>query len=379
MKFELLKTSDGSRNGRIVFDRGIIDTPTFMPVGTYGTVKAMMPEELRNIGSQIVLGNTFHLMLRPGVEVIEAHGGLHEFMGWERPILTDSGGYQVWSLDTQQISEDGVKFRSPVDGDLVFLTPEKSIEIQHRLNADIIMVFDECTAYPIEKSEAKRSMDLSLRWADRSRRTFDEFCVDTKSDAALFGIIQGGVFPSLRQESLEGLIEIGFDGYALGGLAVGETEEERLAVLETINPLMPLDKPRYLMGVGTPEDLIKAVSYGMDMFDCVMPTRHARNGRLFTAKGSINIRNQRFRNDTGPIDESCNCQTCQNFSRSYIRHLQKCNEILGSRLATLHNLHHYQMLMSDMRMSIRAQSFAEFASERLENYAEMGDPSQDSS
>ena len=379
MKFELLKTSDGSRNGKIVFERGVIDTPTFMPVGTYGTVKAMMPKELCTVGSQIVLGNTFHLMLRPGIEVIEAHGGLHEFMGWERPILTDSGGYQVWSLDTQQISEDGVKFRSPVDGDLVFLTPEKSIEIQHRLNADIVMVFDECTAYPIEKNEAKRSMDLSLRWADRSRRTFDELCAGTKSDAALFGIIQGGVFPSLRQESLEGLVEIGFDGYAVGGLAVGETEEERLAVLETINPLMPLDKPRYLMGVGTPEDLIKAVSYGMDMFDCVMPTRHARNGRLFTAKGSINIRNQRFRNDTGPIDESCNCETCQHFSRSYIRHLQKCNEILGSRLATLHNLYHYQTLMSDMRMSIRAQSFTEFASERLESYAEMGNASQDSS
>ena len=379
MKFDFLQASAGARNGQISFERGVIDTPAFMPVGTYGTVKAMMPEELSTVGSQIILGNTFHLMLRPGIEVIEAHGGLHEFMGWERPILTDSGGFQVWSLDTQQISEEGVKFRSPVDGDLVFLTPEKSIEIQHRLNADIVMVFDECTAYPIEKNEAKRSMDLSLRWADRSRRTFDELCAGTKSDAALFGIIQGGVFPSLRQESLEGLVEIGFDGYAVGGLAVGETEEERLAVLETINPLMPLDKPRYLMGVGTPEDLIKAVSYGMDMFDCVMPTRHARNGRLFTAKGSINIRNQRFRNDTGPIDESCNCETCQHFSRSYIRHLQKCNEILGSRLATLHNLYHYQTLMSDMRMSIRAQSFTEFASERLESYAEMGNASQDSS
>ena len=377
MKFDFLQASAGARNGQISFERGVIDTPAFMPVGTYGTVKAMMPEELSTVGSQIILGNTFHLMLRPGIEVIEAHGGLHEFMGWERPILTDSGGFQVWSLDTQQISEEGVKFRSPVDGDLVFLTPEKSIEIQHRLNADIVMVFDECTAYPVEKSEARRSMGLSLRWAERSRRTFDSLCSSTKSDAALFGIIQGGVFPSLRQESLEGLVEIGFDGYAVGGLAVGETEEERLSILETINPLMPLDKPRYLMGVGTPEDLIKAVSYGMDMFDCVMPTRHARNGRLFTAKGSINIRNQRFRNDTGPIDESCNCETCQHFSRAYIRHLQKCNEILGSRLATVHNLYHYQTLMSEMRMSIRAQNFAEFASERLERYAEMDDASRD--
>jgi queuine tRNA-ribosyltransferase len=241
------------------------------------------------------------------------------------------------------------------------------------------MVFDECTAYPVEKSEARRSMSLSLRWAKRSRKTFDNLCLGTKSDAALFGIIQGGIFPSLRQESLEGLIEIGFDGYAVGGLAVGETEEERLSVLETINPLMPLDKPRYLMGVGTPEDLIKAVSYGMDMFDCVMPTRHARNGRLFTTKGSINIRNQRFRDDTGPIDELCNCETCQHFSRAYIRHLQKCNEILGSRLATVHNLYHYQTLMSEMRMSIRTQSFAEFASEKLERYAEMDDASRDSS
>ncbi len=379
MKFDFLQASAGARNGQISFERGVIDTPAFMPVGTYGTVKAMMPEELSTVGSQIILGNTFHLMLRPGIEVIEAHGGLHEFMGWERPILTDSGGFQVWSLDTQQISEEGVKFRSPVDGDLVFLTPEKSIEIQHRLNADIVMVFDECTAYPVEKSEARRSMSLSLRWAKRSRKTFDNLCLGTKSDAALFGIIQGGIFPSLRQESLEGLIEIGFDGYAVGGLAVGETEEERLSVLETINPLMPLDKPRYLMGVGTPEDLIKAVSYGMDMFDCVMPTRHARNGRLFTTKGSINIRNQRFRDDTGPIDELCNCETCQHFSRAYIRHLQKCNEILGSRLATVHNLYHYQTLMSEMRMSIRTQSFAEFASEKLERYAEMDDASRDSS
>ena len=379
MKFDFLQASAGARNGQISFERGVIDTPAFMPVGTYGTVQSMMPEELSTVGSQIILGNTFHLMLRPGIEVIEAHGGLHEFMGWERPILTDSGGFQVWSLDTQQISEEGVKFRSPVDGDLVFLTPEKSIEIQHRLNADIVMVFDECTAYPVEKSEARRSMSLSLRWAKRSRKTFDNLCLGIKSDAALFGIIQGGIFPSLRQESLEGLIEIGFDGYAVGGLAVGETEEERLSVLETINPLMPLDKPRYLMGVGTPEDLIKAVSYGMDMFDCVMPTRHARNGRLFTTKGSINIRNQRFRDDTGPIDELCNCETCQHFSRAYIRHLQKCNEILGSRLATVHNLYHYQTLMSEMRMSIRTQSFAEFASEKLERYAEMDDASRDSS
>ena len=356
----------------MTFRRGVIDTPAFMPVGTYGTVKAMTPEELRSVGSQIVLGNTFHLMLRPGVEVIETHGGLHEFMGWDGPLLTDSGGYQVWSLETLRVAEEGVEFRSPVDGDLVALTPEKSIEVQHRLNADIAMVFDECTAYPVEEEEARRSMELSLRWAARSRRTFDELRSAVDTDAALFGIVQGGVFASLREASLTGLLALDFDGYAVGGLAVGETEAERLAVLEGIAPGMPKERPRYLMGVGTPADLIKAVSRGMDMFDCVMPTRHARNGHLFTNDGSINIRNQRFRDDTGPIDPECSCATCLNFSRAYIRHLQQCNEILGSRLATLHNLHHYQSLMAEMRDAVGARRFAEFAEERLKRLGASG-------
>ncbi len=367
MKFELLKTETGSRRGRMVFRRGVVDTPAFMPVGTYGTVKAMMPEELRELGSQMILSNTFHLMLRPGVEVIHAHGGLHKFMGWEGPILTDSGGYQVWSLETlRKVSEQGVEFRSPVNGDLITLTPEKSIEAQYFLNADIAMVFDECTAYPIAEEEAKCSMELSLRWALRSRKMFDELHLKDDSDSALFGIVQGGVFPSLREASLAGLSELNFDGYAIGGLAVGESEAERLAVLEKIEPLMPTEQPRYLMGVGTPTDLIKAVSRGMDMFDCVMPTRHARNGHLFTSEGSINIRNRRFRDDTQPIDPMCVCPTCRQFSRAYIRHLQACNEILGSRLATMHNLYHYQTLMAEMREAIERQQFEEFAGERLE-------------
>jgi len=368
VKFELLETEAGARRGRMNFRRGVVDTPAFMPVGTYGTVKAMMPQELRAVGSQIILGNTFHLMLRPGVEVIQAHGGLHEFMAWEGPLLTDSGGYQVWSLETlRNVSENGVEFRSPVDGDLVTLTPEKSIEVQHRFDADGVMVFDECTAYPVEEEEAKRSMELSLRWAGRSRKRFDELLSGVDSDAALFGIVQGGVFDLLREASLAGLVELGFDGYAIGGLAVGETEAERLAVLEGLEPRMPAERPRYLMGVGTPGDLIKAVARGMDMFDCVMPTRHARNGHLFTSEGSINIRNRRFRDDTGPIDPICSCATCKQFSRAYLRHLQQCNEILGSRLATVHNLHHYQTLMAEMREAIEQQRFAEFAGGRLKH------------
>ena len=366
MKFELLETEARARRGRLSFRRGIVDTPAFMPVGTYGTVKAMTPAELRAVGSQIILGNTFHLMLRPGVEVIQAHGGLHEFMGWEGPLLTDSGGYQVWSLETlRKVSEKGVEFRSPVDGDLVELTPERSMEVQHRLDADVVMVFDECTAYPVEEAEARDSMELSLRWAARCRRKFDQLRSDADSDAALFGIVQGGVFASLREASLMGLTELGFEGYAIGGLAVGESEVERLAVLEGIEPHMPREQPRYLMGVGTPQDLIKAVSRGMDMFDCVMPTRHARNGHLFTSEGSINIRNHRFRDDTGPIDPHCSCATCNQFSRAYLRHLQQCNEILGSRLATVHNLHHYQALMAEMREAIERQRFQEFAKKRL--------------
>ena len=365
MKFELLDTDAEARRGRMTFARGVVDTPAFMPVGTYGTVKAMTPEELSSVGSQVILGNTFHLMLRPGVDVIAAHGGLHEFMGWDGPLLTDSGGYQVWSLETLRVAEEGVEFRSPVDGDIVTLTPEKSIEVQHRLDADVVMVLDECTAYPVDEAEARRSMELSLRWAARSRRSFDELHSGVDTDAALFGIVQGGVYAPLREASLAGLLALDFDGYAVGGLAVGEAEEERLAVLEGIAPRMPTERPRYLMGVGTPADLIKAVSRGMDMFDCVMPTRHARNGHLFTNDGPINIRNQRFRDDTGPIDPECSCATCQRFSRAYIRHLQKCNEILGSRLATLHNVQHYQTLMAEMRGAIVAQRFAAFANERL--------------
>ena len=365
MKFELLATDAGARRGSLTFRRGVVETPAFMPVGTYGTVKAMTPHELREVGSQMILGNTFHLMLRPGVEVIERHGGLHGFMGWEGPLLTDSGGYQVWSLETLRVSNAGVEFRSPVDGDLVTITPEQSIEIQHRLGADVAMVFDECTAYPVEQLEAQRSMELSLLWAARSRETFDALRGGAPSDAALFGIVQGGVFPALREASAGGLIDLGFDGYAVGGLAVGETEAERLAVLEGVEPSLPRQRPRYLMGVGTPHDLIKAVARGMDMFDCVMPTRHARNGHLFTSEGTINIRNRRFRDDTGPIDPACACATCRRFSRAYIRHLQQCNEILGSRLATVHNLHHYQHLMAQMRTAIEDRRFAAFASERL--------------
>ena len=349
----------------MTFARGVVDTPAFMPVGTYGTVKAMTPEELSSVGSQVILGNTFHLMLRPGVDVIEAHGGLHEFMGWDGPLLTDSGGYQVWSLETLRVAEKGVEFRSPVDGDIVTLTPEKSIEVQHRLDADVVMVLDECTAYPVDEAEARRSMELSLRWAARSRRSFDELHSGVDTDAALFGIVQGGVFAPLREASLAGLLTLDFDGYAVGGLAVGEAEAERLAVLEGIAPRMPTERPRYLMGVGTPADLIKAVARGMDMFDCVIPTRHARNGHLFTNDGPINIRNQRFRDDTGPIDPECSCATCQRFSRAYIRHLQKCNEILGSRLATLHNVQHYQTLMAEMRDAIVDQRYPAFAKERL--------------
>ena len=378
MRFELLATDAGARRGTLTFRRGAVETPAFMPVGTYGTVKAMMPHELREVGSQMILGNTFHLMLRPGIEVIERHGGLHEFMGWEGPLLTDSGGYQVWSLQTLRVSSEGVEFRSPVDGDLVTLTPEQSIEIQHRLGTDVAMVFDECTAYPVEQLEAQRSMELSLLWAARSRETFDALRAGATSDAALFGIVQGGVFPALREASAGGLIDLGFDGYAVGGLAVGETEAERLAVLEGVEPSLPRERPRYLMGVGTPEDLIKAVARGMDMFDCVMPTRHARNGHLFTGEGPINIRNRRFRDDTGPIDPACSCATCRRFSRAYLRHLQQCNEILGSRLATVHNLHHYQHLMAQMRRAIEDRRFAAFACERLQQPSGRGRAAGDS-
>ncbi len=366
MRFELIGTDGAARRGRLLFERGAVETPAFMPVGTYGTVKAMTPAELREIGSDIVLANTFHLMLRPGVEVVERHGGLHRFMNWNRPILTDSGGFQVWSLESlRKVTEKGAEFRSPVDGALVELTPERSIEVQHGLDSDIVMIFDECTPYPVDEARARQSMQLSLRWAKRSRARFDALKRERPGDAALFGIVQGGVFDHLRFESLAGLQEIGFDGYAIGGLAVGEPEAERLAVLDAMSDRMPPDRPHYLMGVGTPSDLVKAVARGIDMFDCVIPTRHARNGQLFTSVGPINIRNSRHTDDTGPLDPECPCETCQSYSRAYLRHLHRCNEILGARLCTLHNLFFYQQLMARMRAAIEAGSFAEFASRFL--------------
>ena len=362
MRFELLGRDGAARRGRVTFARGTIETPAFMPVGTYGSVKAMTPEELEQLGAEIILGNTFHLLLRPGIDVIRAHGGLHGFMHWRRPILTDSGGFQVWSLQTlRKITERGVEFRSPLNGDLVDLTPERSIEMQHALGADIVMVFDECTDYPAEHVAARESMERSARWARRSRAAFDEAKAGTGGDAALFGIVQGGVYADLRTESLALLTQIGFEGYAVGGLAVGEHEAERLAVLEGLEPRLPVDAPRYLMGVGTPADLVKSVARGIDMFDCVIPTRHARNGQLFTSEGTINIRNARFQSDTGPIDPACACYACRNYSRSYLRHLQQCNEILGARLATHHNLHFYLDLMRRLRAAIEAGTFEQLA------------------
>jgi queuine tRNA-ribosyltransferase len=360
MKFELLSTSDAARRGRMVFDRGTVQTPAFMPVGTYGTVKAMTPEELRELGAEIILGNTFHLMLRPGTDIIRAHGDLHGFMHWEGPILTDSGGFQVWSLaDMRKITEQGVSFQSPVNGDPVFLGPEDSIRIQHELGSDIIMVFDECTPYPAEETQARESMELSLRWAQRCHMAH------AAHPAALFGIVQGGMYPELRRASLAGLVDIGFDGYALGGLSVGEREEERIAVLDAVAPRMPADRPRYLMGVGTPEDLVASVARGMDMFDCVLPTRNARNGHLFTSEGVVRIRNSAYQEDTRPLDPACPCYTCQNYSRAYLRHLDKCGEILGPRLMTLHNLHFYLSLMRDMRAAIETGRFGAWAGEYM--------------
>ena len=360
MKFELLNTDDRSRRGRLIFQRGIVETPVFMPVGTYGTVKAMTPEELESIGAQIVLGNTFHLMLRPGMEVIRAHGNLHKFMHWDKPILTDSGGFQVFSLATlRKITEQGVEFRSPVNGDLVNLTPEKSMQVQRDLDSDIVMIFDECTPYPATEEQARKSMELSLRWAARSREEFDRL----QNPNALFAIVQGGMYMSLREASLAGLMQIGFDGYAIGGLAVGEPKEERERVLEALEPRLPKDHPRYLMGVGTPEDIVEAVRRGVDMFDCVMPTRNARNGHLFTTTGVVRIRNAMYEKDTRPIDEHCACYTCRHYSRAYLKHLDRCNEILGARLATIHNLHYYQQLMDEIRAAIAGQRFGAFSAE----------------
>jgi len=360
MKFELIKESGKARRGRMTFDRGTVETPAFMPVGTYGTVKAMTPEELRSVGTEIILGNTFHLMLRPGTGIIRAHGDLHGFMHWEGPILTDSGGFQVWSLaELRKISEEGVSFQSPVNGDKVFLSPEDSIRIQHELGSDIIMVFDECTPYPATEEQAHGSMELSLRWAKRCHAAHGEH------PAALFGIVQGGMYPGLRRESLAGLKAIGFDGYALGGLSVGETEEERIAVLDAVGHELPADRPRYLMGVGTPEDLVQAVGRGMDMFDCVLPTRNARNGHLYTSEGVVRIRNSAYQDDTGPVDPHCDCYTCRNYSRAYLRHLDKCGEILGPRLATIHNLYYYHALMREMRGAIEAGGFPAWAADFL--------------
>jgi queuine tRNA-ribosyltransferase len=360
MRFNLLAQDGAARRGRLEFSRGTVETPAFMPVGTYGTVKAMTPEDLEAIGTEIVLGNTFHLYLRPGLEVIQAHNGLHRFMHWQRPILTDSGGFQVWSLaEMRKITEEGAHFRSPVDGAAVFLSPEESMRIQRALASDIAMSFDECTPYPATLEQARTSMELSMRWALRG---FREYYRD-EPPGTLFGIVQGGIHTELRLESLAALEEIGFAGLAVGGLAVGEPEAERQQVLEQLMPHMPQSKPRYLMGVGRPEDIIEAVRRGIDMFDCVMPTRHARNAHLFTRAGVINIRNAAHQKDTGPIEEGCTCYTCLNYSRSYLRHLDKCGEILGSHLNTIHNLFFYQRLMMEIRAAIVAGTFERYATE----------------
>jgi queuine tRNA-ribosyltransferase len=360
MRFELLGEDGAARRGRLEFARGAVETPAFMPVGTYGTVKAMTPEELEALGAEIVLGNTFHLYLRPGLAVIAAHGGLHRFMHWRRPILTDSGGFQVWSLkDMRKITEEGARFRSPVDGAPVFLSPEESMRIQRVLGSDIAMSFDECTPYPASENEARESMELSMRWALRGYREY----YASEPPGTLFGIVQGGVHLNLRAASLAALEDIGFAGLAIGGLAVGESEAERSRVLEGLLPLMPRHKPRYLMGVGRPEDILEAVRRGVDMFDCVMPTRHARNAHLFTRTGVLNIRNAAHHMDTGPIEEGCACYTCRHYSRSYLRHLDKCGEILGSRLNTIHNLHFYQRLMAEIRAAIEAKRLAAYAAE----------------
>ncbi|HUH37122.1 MAG TPA: tRNA guanosine(34) transglycosylase Tgt [Spongiibacteraceae bacterium] len=353
------EASDGlARRGRLRFPRGVVETPAFMPVGTYGTVKGMLPRDIEAIGAQIILGNTFHLMLRPGTEVIAAHGDLHDFIGWRGPILTDSGGFQVWSLGKlRKITEQGVAFQSPIDGSKVFVGPEESIAVQRVLGADIVMIFDECTPYPATPEEARASMELSLRWAARSKTAHGD------SSAALFGIVQGGMYPELRAESLAGLAAIGFDGYAIGGLSVGEPKEDMLRVLDGLAPLLPEDRPRYLMGVGTPADILEAVQRGVDMFDCVMPTRNARNGHLFTSSGVIKIRNATHRHSTAPLDANCDCYTCSHFSRGYLHHLDKCNEMLGAQLNTIHNLRYYQQHMAAIRAAIEAGELQRFAAE----------------
>jgi queuine tRNA-ribosyltransferase len=365
MRFNVSATCGAARRGRIELPAGVVNTPAFMPVGTYGTVKAMTPEEVAGLGAEIILGNTFHLMLRPGAELIRASGGLGKFMHWPGPVLTDSGGFQVWSLTTRRVvTEKGAEFRAPTDGSRVFLSPEVVMEAQSNLGSDIQMIFDECTAYPAEESVVRESMELSLRWARRSREAFDRLG-SAERGAAVFGIVQGGMFGGLRTASLEGLLELDFDGLALGGLSVGETEEERLRVLEQVVPMMPAEKPRYLMGVGTPADIVKAVGRGIDMFDCVMPTRNARNGHLFTENGVVRIRNARYRDDLGPLQEGCECYTCRNYSRAYLRHLDRCGEMLGSRLNTIHNLHYYLGLMERIRSAVEDGSFDRFARDWL--------------
>jgi queuine tRNA-ribosyltransferase len=355
MSFEKLGEDGRSRRGRLTFPRGVVETPAFMPVGTYGTVKGMLPRDIEGIGAQIILGNTFHLMLRPGTEVVKAHGDLHDFTQWQGPILTDSGGFQVFSLgEMRKITEQGVTFRSPIDGSPVELSPEIAMQVQRDLGSDIVMIFDECTPYPATETEARESMELSLRWAERSKKAHEG------NPAALFGIVQGGMYESLRDRSLQGLTDIGFDGYAIGGLSVGEPKEDMIRILDHLPSRMPEDRPRYLMGVGRPEDLVEAVRRGVDMFDCVMPTRNARNGYLFTSTGIVKIRNARHRHDTQPLDELCDCYTCENFSRSYLHHLDKCGEMLGSQLNTIHNLRYYQNIMAGLRGAIEAGTLSDF-------------------
>ncbi len=360
MQFHIAATDGEARVGSMQFPRGSVATPAFMPVGTYGSVKGLNPQQIADTGTEIILGNTFHLMLRPGTDTVMQHGDLHDFMGWQGPLLTDSGGFQVFSLgEMRKISEQGVNFRSPIDGDDIFLGPESAIEIQQQLGADIIMVFDECTPYPATESEAEQSMQLSMRWAARCRQAHGDHT------AALFGIVQGSMYPQLRDQSLQTLVSLDFDGYAIGGLSVGESKAEMVGLIEHCSPQMPADKPRYLMGVGTPQDIVHAVSQGIDMFDCVIPTRNARNGHIFTSRGLLRLRNSRYRQDTAPLDENCSCYSCQHFSRAYLHHLDKCREILGAQLNTIHNLYFYQQLMSSLRNAIEQGRLGAFSSQFL--------------
>ena len=358
MQFKLRKTDGNARRGELTFPRGKVQTPAFMPVGTYGTVKGMLPRDITEIGAEIILGNTFHLMLRPGTEVVKQHGDLHDFINWQGPILTDSGGFQVFSLGAmRKITEEGVTFKSPIDGSSVFIDPEKSMQVQRDLGSDVVMIFDECTPYPATEQEAEESMQLSLRWAKRSKQAHGD------NPSALFGIVQGGMYEQLRDRSLAGLEEIDFDGYAIGGLSVGEPKEDMIRILDHMATSMPNNKPRSLMGVGKPADLVEAVRRGIDMFDCVMPTRNARNGHLFTSQGVVKIRNAKYRNDTSPLDSECDCYTCQNFTRGYLHHLEKCGEMLGAQLNTIHNLRHYQRLMQGLRDAIDQGSLDDFVAE----------------